>query len=612
MSEQESLIAQSKKFRRGFKIPKLFKNKKVLIILVVLVVVLSGWYFTYAKFNDGNKNTVVAEKIATVKKGDISITTNSDGSIVAKDGVSLSFSSTGLKINNVYVKEGDTVKKGDKIATADTGTQSIDLRSAYASYNSAKASYDEKIAGPTENDLASYKNSVESAQASLDKTLVQNEYSIKSAENAVVTAKENLKLSEGGENSQIVQDSYNDLYLDSLSVVTSLNAALVSSDNILGIDNQFANDSFENVLSALDSSNLNNAKNSYSTAKEKLKKAENNIILLSKDSAHEDIVFGSNLILEAIKAMYQNYYDLQEVLISTLPIGDLTQSSLDSMRSSVNSKKSSLISSVSSFESSIQNVDNAKSSYDSYKRAYDNAVQALEKAHSDANASEISARLTLKNAEQQLKDASAPLTSYELNSAKSSLANASASVQKLQYQIDQSTLKSPIDGEVVLLNGKTGDIIVESKNSPFVTILNKGTFFVETNIEESEISKIQINQKAHITIDSLDGAVLDGTVNFVSLTSETGNGGVVTYLVRVLLDDTSSIDIREGMSSSVDFVIAESQDVLEIPVQAVQNIDGKPSVHMENGDVRQVVTGFTDGQMVEIISGLEVGEKVKY
>ena len=106
--------------------------------------------------------------------------------------------------------------------------------------------------------------------------------------------------------------------------------------------------------------------------------------------------------------------------------------------------------------------------------------------------------------------------------------------------------------------------------------------------------------------------MLDGIVNFVSLTSESGNGGVVTYLVRVLLDNTSSVDIREGMSASVDFVIAEALDVLEIPVQAVQNIDGKPSVHLENGDIRQVVTGFTDGQMVEIISGLEEGEKIRY
>ncbi|EKE07644.1 MAG: RND family efflux transporter MFP subunit [uncultured bacterium] len=612
MTEQDSLIGQSKKFRRGFKFPKFLKNKKVLIILLALIIVLSGGYFVYSKFTAGTKKTVVAAKTSIVKKGDISIITNSDGSVVAKDGVSLSFSSTGLKINNVFVKEGDVVKKGDKIATADTGTQSIDLGSAYASYNSAKASYAEKIAGPTEDDLASYKNSVESAQASLDKTLTQNEYSIKSAENSVETAKDNLKLSEGGENSQIVQDAYESLYNSSLSALTSLNSALVSADNILGIDNTSANDIFESVLSALDSSKINSAKNSYLVAKEKLNKAESALIPLNLSSNHDDIMAGAKLILDGLTVMHQHYYDLQEMLLSTVPIGDLTQSSLDSMRSSVNSKKSSLISSISSFNSAMKSVDTAKTSYDSYQRSYQNALDALEKAKSDATASEISARLSLKNVEQQLKDASSPLTQAELNSAKSSLANASASVQKLLYQIDQSTLKSPIDGEVVLLNGKSGDIIVESKNSPFVTILNKGTFFVETNIEESEISKIQINQKAHITIDSLDGAVLDGIVNFVSLTSESGNGGVVTYLVRVLLDNTSSVDIREGMSASVDFVIAEALDVLEIPVQAVQNIDGKPSVHLENGDIRQVVTGFTDGQMVEIISGLEEGEKIKY
>jgi len=612
MSEEKSIIAQSKKFRRGLKIPKFLKNKKVIIILLILLVVLSAGYYAYSKIAISSDKTVAVEKTYTVKKGDISISTNSDGSIIAKDGVSLSFSSTGVTINNVYVKEGDTVKKGDKIATADTGTQSIDLRSAYASYNSAKASYDEKIAGPTVDDLASYKNSVESAQASLDKTLVQNEYSIKSAENAVVTAKENLKISEGGENSQIVQDAYDNLYTSSLSSITSLNSALNSSDNILGIDNPLSNDLFEPFLSALDNTKLNLVKMSYVKAKDNLNQAENSIVVLNSASNHDDILSGAQKVLEAIQQMHQHYYDLQEMLLASVPIGDLSQSSLDSMRSSVNSKKSSLISSLSSFNSSIKAIDTAKSSYDSYQRSYQNSLDALEKAKSDASAAEVSARLSLNNAQQQLKDASAPLTDYELSSAKSSLANASASIQKLQYQIDQSTLKSPIDGEVVLLNGKTGDIIVDEKNSPFVTILNKGTFFVETNIEESEISKIEVGQKAHIIVDALDEAKLDGTVNFISLTSESGNGGVVTYLVRVLLDDTENVDVREGMTASVDFVIAESQDVLMVPVQAVQNVNGKPSVKMENGDTREVVTGFTDGQTVEIISGLEVGEKLKY
>ena len=612
MSQEESIIAQSKKFRRGGYIPKLLKNKKVLMIVLVLVMTLSGGYYVYSKIAKNNDTAVATKKTYTVKKGDIRISTNAVGSIVAKDGVSLSFSSTGVTIKNVYVKEGDIVKKGDNIATADTGTQSIDLQSAYASYTSAKASYEEKIAGPTENDLASYKNSVESAQASLDKTLKQNEYAIQSAESSLETALANLKLSEGGEQSQIVQDAYNDIYLDSLSAVTNLNAALTASDNILGIDNIFANDVFENVLSVLDSASISQARNSYLVAKHTLTTAENAVVVLNASSPQGDMLASAQLVLVAITQMHQHYYDMQEMLVATLPIGDLSQSSLESMRSSVNSKKSSMVSLLSSFNASLKAIDTATSSYDSYKRAYENALQALEKAKSDAESSEISARLSLQNAEQQLKEASAPLTESERSSAKSSLANASASVQKLQYQIDQSTLKSPIDGEVVLLNGKTGDIIVDEKNSPFVTILNKETFFVETNIEESEISNIQVGQKAHIIVDALDEATLEGTVNFISLTSESGTGGVVTYLVRVLLDDTEYVDVREGMTAGVDFVIAESNDVLMVPVQAVQNVNGKPAVTMNNGDTRDVVTGFTDGQTVEIISGLEVGEQVTY
>ena len=49
-----------------------------------------------------------------------------------------------------------------------------------------------------------------------------------------------------------------------------------------------------------------------------------------------------------------------------------------------------------------------------------------------------------------------------------------------------------------------------------------------------------------------------------------------------------------------------------IPVWAVKPVDGKPSVQLEDGTWKPVITWFTDSKMVEIISWLEKGEKIVY
>jgi len=605
-----SILAQSKKSHGFGKIVNLIKKKKIIIIIAVLLAGAGG-YFVYGKINSTTKEVVKAPTVASVQKGDISITIQSDGNVVAKDGVDLSFSETGVRIEEVYVSEGNIVKKGDKIARIETDESYIDLQSAQASLQYAMSRLVELEDGATDSDLLSYQNSVNSAQATLDKTIYQNEYSLKDAERAVETAQKNLKLAEGGNDSTIVISAYNDLLSTSLSSINSLSGLLSDSDSILGIDNQTANDDYESYLSNLSSSNLNEAIMSYRSAKSKLEKAENFVVPLNSLSSHDNILAGANLVKDAFVVMQQHLYDMQKMLETTRAMGDFTQTELDGLRSTVSGNKTSVISGLNSLNDDIEAIDTAKNSYDTYECAYTASLDDLEKAKKDAQASEVSAKLSLENAQNSLNQQMEPASASDLASARSSVASAQSNVNKIWYQIQEATITSPIDGEVVLLNGKTGDIVVEEKNQPFCSILNKDVFYVETQIDESDINKIQLGQKAYATIDALDSAETEGEVSFVSLISSASNG-IITYKVRVLLENTSALDIREGMSVYVDFVIAEAKDVLQIPVQAVKNVDGKPSVTMEDGSIRNVTTGFTDGKMVEIISGLELSEKVKY
>ncbi len=104
---------------------------------------------------------------------------------------------------------------------------------------------------------------------------------------------------------------------------------------------------------------------------------------------------------------------------------------------------------------------------------------------------------------------------------------------------------------------------------------------------------------------------LEGEISFISLTSKTSNNGIVTYLVRVIFTKGEH-QIREGMTAYLDFVISEARDILIIPVASVRNVAGKPSVQAQSGEWAPVTTGFTDGKNVEVIGGLNAGDKILY
>jgi HlyD family secretion protein len=144
------------------------------------------------------------------------------------------------------------------------------------------------------------------------------------------------------------------------------------------------------------------------------------------------------------------------------------------------------------------------------------------------------------------------------------------------------------------------------------TIINNDTLYIEVNIEEADISKLKVGQKAQATLDAVEGLTLEGEVSFISLTSSTSSNGIVTYLVRVALSNTGETQIREGMTASIEFIISEAKNVLTVPVDAVRNISGQPSVQKADGTYAVVTTGFTDGKKVEVLSGLAAGDRVIY
>lgn len=138
---------------------------------------------------------------------------------------------------------------------------------------------------------------------------------------------------------------------------------------------------------------------------------------------------------------------------------------------------------------------------------------------------------------------------------------------------------------------------------------------VSINVDELDITSVKEGQTAKITLDAIDGEEFEGTITSVSSEASSGSSSA-KYPVEITFDKTD--DMRIGMTASASISIDEAEDAVLIPVDALQEKGNKTFVYTEkdsdgnlSGEV-EVETGLSNGNKVEITSGLKFGDTVYY
>jgi len=136
---------------------------------------------------------------------------------------------------------------------------------------------------------------------------------------------------------------------------------------------------------------------------------------------------------------------------------------------------------------------------------------------------------------------------------------------------------------------------------------------VSAAVAEADLGSIAVGQAASVTIAGL-GATTTGKVTAIApVASTTGAASVVTYPVTIALDDPPT-GLASGMSASVSVVTGRAENVLAVPVPALQGSAGNYSVRVVDATgqvvVRPVEVGLVGDEYVEIRSGLAEGDAV--
>lgn len=253
---------------------------------------------------------------------------------------------------------------------------------------------------------------------------------------------------------------------------------------------------------------------------------------------------------------------------------------------------------------------------------------------------------TFETAEAEVKAAreSVKAASYSIQSAM-------AGVKEASDSYDRTTIYSPMDGTISMLNVEVGEQVVgamQMTGTEIMRVANLEVMEVLADVNESDIVRVSFNDTANVEVDAYLNRKFKGVVTEIANSAK--NAGIsvdqVTNFevkIRILsesyadLKDAAMSPFRPGMNATVDIRTKTRENVLSVPIESItqrtdtsksksrssvermlgetQTEDQKPvtCVFILSGSTVEVVaveTGIQDDRHIEILSGLNAGDKI--
>lgn len=195
----------------------------------------------------------------------------------------------------------------------------------------------------------------------------------------------------------------------------------------------------------------------------------------------------------------------------------------------------------------------------------------------------------------------AQVTALEANLEAQQLA-----VQTAERALANATVTAPVAGRITNRSVEAGQYV--STGTPLMTLVDLSFMELAANVPLRTIDSVQPGQTALVEVAGISGERFAGTVDRINPVAQSGTRTAPVY-VRV---PNPQQRLRGGMFASVEIVIAERDQALAVPVDAVREDNQGAYLLVLNNDelVRSAVTTgelWNGGDRVEILSGLNAG-----
>jgi HlyD family secretion protein len=233
--------------------------------------------------------------------------------------------------------------------------------------------------------------------------------------------------------------------------------------------------------------------------------------------------------------------------------------------------------------------------------------------------------------------ASLQVAQAQLAAAEATVRLKRAALDQAQVDLDNTAIRSPVDGVVIARNVDVGQTVAASLQAPtlFLIAQDLTKMQVDTNVDEADVGRAALDQQATFTVDSFPTRSFEGAVVQIRQAPQTLEN-VVTYDV-VVAAANPDLKLLPGMTANVKILVAQHEGVLLVPNAALRvRLDGGaarpgPSTPTRGqgdgmaGDAnhhqvwvlqgerpvqRWVETGLSDGVQIEVVAGLQAGDKI--
>jgi len=239
---------------------------------------------------------------------------------------------------------------------------------------------------------------------------------------------------------------------------------------------------------------------------------------------------------------------------------------------------------------------------DSYKAL----LEQQEAAISAAKATNLQQKATMLKAEHDFKRAedlfnkkliseqefNAAQAAYDVakNTFESSLheiERAQAGSSQARDQLSKTTIYSPIDGTVTVLNSKLGERLVATgqfAGTEVMRVADLSNMEARVDVNENDIVNVKVGDKAEVKIDAYGDRKFHGTVYQIGNTGKTTGAGtqeeVTNFEVKIRIEDHDVI-LKPALSCTAEIQTNEVKDVVAVPMQAVTIRTGESNLSPE-------------------------------
>ncbi|MFY8165372.1 MAG: efflux RND transporter periplasmic adaptor subunit [Sediminibacterium sp.] len=279
--------------------------------------------------------------------------------------------------------------------------------------------------------------------------------------------------------------------------------------------------------------------------------------------------------------------------------------------------------------------ENVKANLSGLKTAYENTKSTNER-YKKLFADKIVSRAEFEQTEQAFRSAESSYFGAQetIKSSAAQIQGVRAQLARAEKDLARTTITSPMDGIVSLMNVKKGERVVgtaQMAGTEMMRVADMKSIEVRVDVGENDITKVKIGDTALVEVDAYNNRKFKGIVYKIANPVTSANAGlsssteVANYKVHIRLFPDSYVDLlkenaifpfRPGMTASADIQTKSKVNVITVPLNAVTTRDKEGKGKDTKAATSSTEKGANenspkDDDVMEVVFVLQKDNKVK-